>query len=225
MCQGQGRMKAILLVAAVAALPLAVGDALAEGGIAQDVRSGGQTKKEAVLDWLVDHASLFSATLADFKKRHEASTYAWLDKEKTRARFNPDRVNIKLRGVDSGETIISFKGGRISGVMISVMNKGDDGYIKEIPYQKAISAARAILKTVAKVAESPRRKNETVSKADGFVWSTKQAMYMLEYLWVPEETRDGYRWYAHGEFVRIRILPPQVLIGVTPATAAAEPKT
>ena len=37
---------------------------------------------------------------------------------------------------------------------------------------------------------------------------------MLEYLWVPEETRDGYRWYAHGEFVRIRILPPQVLIGV-----------
>lgn len=184
------------------------------GEISQEVRIRVLPKKEAVLDWLLDHPGLFTATREDFEKQYEKGSYAWLDKEKNRARFNPDRVNIKLRGAESGETIVSFKAGTISGVMISVMNKGDDGYIKKDPFQKAIATARAMLGTLTKTTEAPRRKNETISKAEGYVWSTKKAMFMLEYLWVPEEVRDYTRWYAHGEFVRIRILPPQVLLGV-----------
>lgn len=214
--QRRGRMKAVIALIA-AAMVLALFDPMAmaaDGETAQQANPPARSKKEAVLDWLLDHTSLFTATREDFEKLHDKDTYSWLDKEMTRARFNPDRVKIKLRGAESGETIISFKAGKIAGVLISVMNKGDDGYIKEIPFQKAITSARAMLKAVAKTAESPRKKNETVSKAEGFVWSTKQAMYMLEYLWVPEEARDGYITYAHGEFVRIRILPPQVLLGV-----------
>lgn len=173
-----------------------------------------RTKKEAALDWLLDHADLFSATRENFEAQYPKETFAWQDKEKSRARFNPDRVNLKLRGQEGGETIVSFKDGKISGVIISVLNKGDDGMIKQGEYNKAIEAARKTLKEVAKVTESARKKNETVSKADGLVWSTKKALYMLEYLWVPEEIRDGYRWFAHAEFVRIRILPPQVLLGM-----------
>ena len=204
----------LLVLAGVVFSPCNHGAEAGEDKFAQEAGPTVPSTKEAVLDWLLDHSSLFTATREDFEKHHQADTYAWLDKEKSRARFNPDRVKIKLRGAESGETIVSFKEGKISGVLISVMNKGDDGYIKQVPFQKAISSARATLKTVAKVAESPRKKNETASKAEGFVWSTKQAMYILEYLWVPEEVRDGYRTYAHGEFVRIRILPPQVLLGV-----------
>ena len=170
--------------------------------------------KEVTLDWLLDHPSLFSATLDDFEQEFPPGCATWLDQEKTRARFSPDRSTLKLRGEEGGETIVTFKDGKIAAVMISVLNKGDDGFIKEDPYKKAISRASATLKEIAKVPQSPRKKNETISKADGLVWSTKQALYMLEYLWVPEERRDGYIWYAHGEFVRIRILPPQILLGV-----------
>ena len=209
-------MKPAVLLAAAGSLLIQSGMAAppAGGQVAQEVRYRIITKKDAVLDWLLDQPNLFASTREDFEKQYDKSSYGWLDKEKSRARFNPDRANIKLRGEESGETIVSFRDGKISGVMISLMNKGDDGYIKDTPFKKAIASARATLKTVAKVAESPRRKNETISKAEGFVWSTRQAMYMLEYLWVPEEIRDGFRWYAHGEFVRIRILPPQILLGV-----------
>lgn len=170
-------------------------------------------KKDADLDWFLDNPSLFIATQEEFIKQFAKGTYTWLDKEKTRARFNPDRTNLKLRGEESGETIVSFKDSRISGVMISLLNKGDDGYIKEIPFKAAINTAKNTLKAVAKVTETPRKKNETISKADGSVWSTKKALYMLEYLWVPEEIKDDWKWYAHGEFVRIKIVPPQVLLG------------
>jgi Peptidase_C39 like family len=181
---------------------------------AQQIRIIRSTPKDVVLDWLLDQPTLFATTREEFEKHFPKGSYGWVDKDKTRARFNPDRANIKLRGNEAGETIVSFKDGKISGVMISVMNKGDDGYIKEVPYKAAIATAKSTLKAVAKVSEVPRIKNETVSKAEGLVWSTKQAMYMLEYLWVPREERDGWIWYAHGEFVRIRILPPQVMLGV-----------
>lgn len=166
------------------------------------------------MDWLLDHPDLFSASREDFEKHYPDGAFAWQDKEKSRARFNPSRTNIKLRGEEVGETIVSFKEDKVSGVIISVLNKGDDGMIREGPYKAALRKASDILKEVAKVQESPRRKNETISKADGLVWSTKKAMYMLEHLWVKEEIRDGYRWFAHAEFVRIRILPPQVLLGM-----------
>jgi Peptidase_C39 like family len=182
--------------------------------VSQNIVIRVKPKKDITLDWLLDHPNLFTATMADFEKEYPKGTFTWLDKEKTRARFNPDRINMKLRGEESGETIVSFKESKINGVMMSVLNKGDDGFIKDGPFKKAVSSARSTLQAVAKVKEAPRKKNETISKADGLVWSTKQALYMLEYLWVPEESRDGYRWYAHGEFVRIRILPPSVLLGV-----------
>ncbi len=202
-----------LAALALLALPAAAPRAPA-APIAQNSPASTPSSNEVSLDWFLDHPSLFSASLEEFEKAFPPGTATWLDKEKTRARFNPDRTALKLRGQEGGETIVSFKVGKIAGVMISVMNKGDDGLIKEAPFKKAISSARATLQEIAKVTEAPRKKNETISKADGLVWSTKQALYMLEYLWVPEERRDGYIWYAHGEFVRIRILPPQILLGV-----------
>jgi hypothetical protein len=170
-------------------------------------------KKDVSMDWFFDQPDVLTATRADFVKQFPKGTYAWLDKDKHRARFNPDRLNIKLRNEECGETIVSFKEDKISAVLISMLNKGDDGYIKEGPYKKAINLATGLLKAVSKVTEVPRKKNETISKADGLVWSTKKALYILEHLWVPEERRDGYIFYAHGEFVRIRILPPSQLMG------------
>ncbi|MES2705845.1 MAG: C39 family peptidase [Verrucomicrobiota bacterium] len=183
--------------------------------LAQKVIVRAAVSRETVdLNWLLDNPSLFTATHEDFEKNYPRKTYMWLDKDKTRARFNPDRVSIKMRGETVGETIVSFKDTKISAVMISVINKGDDGYIKEVPYKTAVKLGTTVLSGLAKVKENPRRKDETVSRAEGSVWSTKKAMYMLEYLWVPEEVRDGWRFYAHCEFVRIRILPPQAQLGV-----------
>lgn len=181
--------------------------------IRQEIRIPASPSRTAGLDWLLDHESLFSAGREPFESHYPQGSFTWLDREKTRARFNPDRIRITLRGAECGETIVSFKKDRIAGVMISVLNKGDDGFIKDGPFRQGIASARRIIGGSAKVAETPRRKNETISKAEGFVWSTKRALFLLEYLWVPEEIRGDLRYFAHGEFVRIRILPPQILLG------------
>ncbi|MDB6132891.1 MAG: hypothetical protein JWM59_1134 [Verrucomicrobiales bacterium] len=207
-------MKLTLLpfVIVSACLPLA-GELQAQA-LEQTIIIRPQAKREVSLDWILDNPSLFTATHEEFEKNYDKKTFMWLDKEKSRARFNPDRVDIKLRSDAVGETIVSFKEGKISGVLISVINKGDDGYIKEGPYKTALKLGSSVLGELAKVKESPRRKDETVSRANGSVWSTKKALYMLEHLWVPEEIRDGRRYFAHCEFVRIRILPPQAQLGM-----------
>ena len=70
-----------------------------EGGeMQQDIvirRMG--VKKDVSMDWFFDQPDVLTATRADFEKQFPKGTYAWLDKDKHRARFNPDRLNIKLR--------------------------------------------------------------------------------------------------------------------------------
>ena len=75
-------MKALVLSAAAGAVfTLSSTAALpGDGNTAQEIRLPGQSKKEVVLDWLLDHSSLFTATREDFEKKHEKGTYAWLDK-------------------------------------------------------------------------------------------------------------------------------------------------
>ncbi|RYD36903.1 MAG: hypothetical protein EOP86_04760 [Verrucomicrobiaceae bacterium] len=203
-------MKLTLLPVVIVSACLPLTGELQAQALEQTIIIRPQAKREVSLDWILDNPSLFTATHEEFEKNYDKKTFMWLDKEKSRARFNPDRVDIKLRTDAVGETIVSFKEGKISGVLISVINKGDDGYIKEGPYKTALKLGVSVLGELAKVKESPRRKDETVSRANGSVWSTKKAMYMLEHLWVPE-TVD---YPPHCEFVRIRILPPQAQLGM-----------
>ena len=176
-------------------------------------------KKDVALDWLVDD-ELFSMTPDDFEKKAGTNHFVWQDKERTRARFNPDKFQYKVKDKDVGEVLVNFKGGKIASATISVLNKGDeDEIITQSMFSTGVSNVKALLSAASGVKEEARRKEELLSpKSEGAVWRSKKALYIGEWLFLPQkrEEIDGWIWTikAHGEFVRIRIMPPQLQLGV-----------
>lgn len=175
--------------------------------------------KRVALDWLLDEG-LFAMTPDDLETKAGARFFVWQDKERTRARFNPDDFEFQLKGNDVGEVLINFKAGKVAGVTVSVMNKGDEEeIITRGAFNDAVKTVKTLLSEASGVKEEARRKEELLSaKSEGAVWRCKKALYIGEWLFLPEkrEEIDGWIWTTkeHGEFVRIRIMPPQVQLGV-----------
>jgi len=194
--------------------------ALVPHATAQIIRIvGSSDQKNVALDWLVDE-DIFAMTPDDLEKKAGVRHFVWQDKERTRARFNPDKYDFKLKGEDIGEVLINFKNGKVASAAISVMNKGDeDDIISQADFNDAVKKVRATLGAASGVKEEPRRKEELLSaNSNGAVWRGKKALYIGEWLFLKEkkEEVDGWIWItkAHGEFVRIRIMPPQVQLGM-----------
>lgn len=176
-------------------------------------------KKEVALDWLLETDNLWVMTPDDFEQKAGKRNFVWQDKERTRARFNPDKFKYKLKGKDVGEVLVNFRDGKMASAAVSVLNKGDeDELIDRSSFTNAVASVRELLGAASGVKEEPRRKDELVTKAEGGVWRCKKALYFGEWLFLPEkrEEVDGWIWTmkAHGEFVRIRVLPPLAQLGV-----------
>jgi len=190
---------------------------------AQTIRIIGGEKpdhKDVRLDWLLDEENLFAMSPDDFEKKAGSRHFVWQDKERTRARFNPDKYDCQLKSLEVGEVLVNFSGGKLASVAISVLNKGDEEeIISRGTFNTAVSDVKALLGAASGVKEEPRRKEELLStRSAGAVWRGKKALYIGEWLFLEEklEEMDGWMWTikAHGEFVRIRLMPPQVQLGV-----------
>lgn len=155
----------------------------------------------------------------ELEKTAGTRNFVWQDKERTRARFNPDKHAFKIKGKDVGEVLVNFKDAKIASIAVSVLNKGDENdIIDKSTFTDATNNVKSLLSGASGVKEEVRRKDELITKAEGSVWRCKKALYMGEWLFLPEkkEEIDGWIWTtkAHGEFVRMRILPPQAQLGV-----------
>ena len=193
---------------------------------AQTIRAAVQKEKPPVaLDWLVRADGLWTATPDDFEKQFGARKFVWQDKERTRARFNPDKYKLTLDETEVGETLVSFKNGKIASVTVSVTNKGDDNKIIDLTrFNDTTRKLRGIVSAASAVKEEPRKREEMVSKnAGGGVWRSKKALYLAEWLFLPAKEEEFGYWTrtipAHGEYVRLRILPPMVQLGVQQQSA------
>lgn len=174
-----------------------------------------QKKKDVALDWLLDEENLWAMTPDDLEKKAGKRHFVWQDKERTRARFNPDKFQYTLKEKNIGEVLINFTAGKLSSAAISVLNKGDENsIIKQGPFNEATATVRSLLGAASGAKEELRKKNEMITKAEGAVWRCKKALYIGEWLFLPEKVEDYMRIVAHGEFVRIRIMPPQAQLGV-----------
>ncbi len=179
-------------------------------------------KLDSTLDWMLGDG-LWEHTPDTFEIKAGVEHFVWQDKERTRARFNPDRVQLKLSETDVGETLVSFKNGKLASVTISVINKGDDGEgyyasINKNTFTTTTTKIKTILDGASGVKPIPRKKEELVSsRAEGLVWRSKKALYVGEWLFLPEaiEKIDGwiYTYPEHAEYIRVRILPPAVMLG------------
>jgi hypothetical protein len=185
---------------------------------AQGIRFNSK-KKELNIDWLLTEENLWEKTADDLEKAIGSSNFIWQEKERTRARFNPEKRELRLNGVKVGETLVSLKDGKINSVTVSYLNKGDDGRIDRTTYTNTIAKAKAAVAVSGgdSMREEKRPKNEQVTKAQAALWRGEKALYLLEHLFLEDErfSEDGWTWTipAHAEFVRLRILPPQNQLG------------
>lgn len=219
-----GTMKTLwsLMLCACALSPLLPATAPAQDIV---IRMGRQDKKKVSLDWIVDHNDLWSVSQDDFEKQIGKRKFVWQDKERTRARFDPEEFQFQVHEEDVGEALVSFAAGKVASVTISVLNKGDDNELGQGDYSKAMEKLKIILNAASGVKSEPRPKNDAVTKAEGTLWRSTKGLYLLEGLFLPAEKID-YGFYtrtipAHAEFVRARILPPQKQLG----TGAPQVKT
>ena len=151
-------MKAFLFLLGIGAvLPLIP---LNQTAIAQEASA----RSSAVgLDWLLDEG-LFAMTPDDLEKKAGSRFFVWQDKERTRARFNPDDFKFQLKGSDVGEVLIKFKDGKMAAVTVSVMNKGDEEeIITRGAFNEAVKTVKGVLSEASGVKEEPRRKEELLS--------------------------------------------------------------
>jgi hypothetical protein len=177
------------------------------------------SKKELNLDWFLKEENLFDKSADDLEKAIGSSNFVWQEKERTHARFNPEKRDLRINGVQVGETLVSLKDGKVDSVTISYLNKGDDGRIDRTTYTNTIAKAKEAVAVAggSSMKEEERPKNEQVTKAEASLWRGENALYLLEHLFLEEErfSEDGWIWTipAHAEFVRLRILPPQDQLG------------
>lgn len=200
---------------------------LTEYSSAQTVRISRIRQKQPLqLDWFIQADDLWTTTPDQLETKFGARKFVWQDKERTRARFNPDKWNLTMEGENVGETLVTFKNGKMASVTISVLNKGDDDNEGLIDLTRFNSSTKKLQETVSAasgVKPEDRRKDEMVSKGGGGkVWRSKKALYMAEWLFLDKKVeKDGY-WTitspAHGEYVRLRILPPMAQLGVQSKT-------
>ena len=180
-------------------------------------RGGSRAVKDVSLDWILSKDKLWEMTPDEFEKLAGTSRFVWQDKERTRARFDPEDYNFSIKGTKVGETLASFKGGKLSGITISVLNKGDDDLIDKSTYTTAMNAMRTMLKDYSGVKEEARPHNEAVTRAAGTLWRSPKALCLLEGLFVEATKEIDGDWIItykeHAEFVRARLLPPQMMLG------------
>ena len=186
---------------------------------AQGIRFGVGKKRELNLDWLLTEENLFDQSADDFEKAVGISNFVWQEEERTHARFDPEKRDLRLNGVKVGETLVSLRDGKVNSVTISYLNKGDDGRIDRTTYTKTIEKAKEAVAASggSDMQEENRPKNEQVTKATASLWRGDNALFLLEHLFLEAEEirQDGWIWTipAHAEFVRLRILPPQNQLG------------
>jgi hypothetical protein len=187
---------------------------------AQSIRLGARNEqKDLALDWLVDKEGLWAMSPDELEKTAGSSRFEWQDKERTRARFDPERFKYTVKGVKVGEVLLNFKDGKLAAATVSVLNKGDEeDVISKTEFTEAVNSLTAMMNANSGVKPEPRRKEEVLSKyAEGMVWRSKKGLFVGEWLFLPakKEEVDGWiiTYKEHGEYVRLRMYPPQAQLG------------
>jgi hypothetical protein len=117
------------------------------------------------------------------------------------------------------EAIARFDGAKVKEFTVAIYARGDAGALTKESYEALIRKAVETFNRATGVRFSVRGKDPTNAvKADGLIWSTPHAQYLLEYSATREvKTRDiPFR----AEFVRVEVTPPQKAVSLLSAAMA-----
>lgn len=135
---------------------------------------------------------------------------AKLDYEWTSNNHDSLRVagkDLSAYGLPAVESIARFKDGKLTEITVMLYARGDAGDMAKEKFDALVRTSAETLNKVTNTKFSPRGKDPTNAvKADGLIWQTPQARYLLEFSFTKEVKSREIPFRA--EFVRLEITPP-----------------
>ena len=105
------------------------------------------------------------------------------------------------------ESICRFKDGKLTAISIMFYARGDAGDLPKEKFDSLVRISAEAVNQATSTKFTPRGKDpNNAVKADGVIWQTEKAHYLLEFSFTKEVKSRGVHFRA--EFVRLEITPP-----------------
>jgi Peptidase_C39 like family len=159
----------------------------------------------APIDALLVRPELWTLSPDAFKQLPETRRFVWTSSAHDSARAVGE--DLTLFDQHLVESIARFDGTKLTQITALLYDRGDAGDLSRDAYTKLVHDAADTLNTVTKVKFTDRGKDASNAvHADGLIWQTPAAQFLLEYSSTKEVKEKSIPFRA--EFVRLTISPP-----------------
>ncbi len=176
----------------------------------------------ASLDTLVLRTDLWSLKQDEFLGVVDGRPYVWTSSAHDSARAANSEIT--LFNLPILESIARFEGGKLALIGAEIYARGDAGDIDKDKFEQLLHGAIDALNASTKVKFVARGKEAgDAVHAEGLVWQTPGAQYLLEYSFTKEVKSRKIPFRA--EFVRLTVTPPQKAVSLlASASSTAQSK-
>ncbi len=176
----------------------------------------------APLDPLISAQNLWALKPVDFMTAAKPLGYEWTSNVNDSARVA--RPDLTLFSLPAVESVARFEGDALREIIVTIYARGDAGDLSEEKFDALVRQSAETLNKNTGVKFTARGKDPTSAvKADGLIWATERARYLLEFSKTKEVKTRGIPFRA--EFVRLEIAPPEKKAGLLAgATTSARAK-
>jgi hypothetical protein len=176
----------------------------------------------APLDPLLNPETLWRLTRDEFMTAGAMLGFEWTSSRRESARASGPGMT--LLGLPVVEAIVRFGDAAPSEATAVLYARGDAGDLPEQKFNDLVSSAGSTLNQATNAKPVRRGRDPTNAvKADGVLWETEKARYLLEFSKTSEVKSRGIPFRA--EFVRLEITPPEKKQGLlVTSLGSARPK-
>ncbi len=173
----------------------------------------------APLDPLLQDPQIWSSGQTEFATMSREQRYRWTSEAQDSARSDDDELT--CFGLPVVESVARFREKKVAELIVTFYARGDAGELPQEKFQATLKAIIDALNLHTKAKLTVRGKDATSAvKAEGLIWDTPAARYLLEYSFTKKIRDVPFR----AEFIRLEITPPSKPVGLL-ATVAAASKT
>lgn len=159
------------------------------------------------IDPLLSAENLWSQKPDEFFAAAAKLGYQWTSSAQDSARVA--RKDLTAFGLPAVESIARFKDGKLGEITIMFYTRGDAGDLAKEKFDALVRTSAETLNKATNTKFAPRGKDPTNAvKADGLIWQTDKAHYLLEFSFTKEVKSRDIPFRA--EFVRLEITPPDL---------------
>lgn len=163
-------------------------------------------------------ASLWETPAPQWLETNRRLGFRWLSNTKDAAQST--LKGALFLGMPVYQSVIRFEGEKASEIELQLYNRGDAGDLPRPDYEALIKKAVGAISAATQARFVPRGKDgSNAVRADGVIWTTPQAVYLLEYSFTKTQEIP-----FRAEFVRLRITPAPKPKGLVAASFEASRK-